>query len=89
MTIDFGRRQVMAAGRPISLTVSEFEILALLARHPGWVYTRQQIIDQIRGQDYMVTERLVDVQVFGLRKKMASAGELIETVRGIGYRFKE
>ncbi|MEJ2688612.1 MAG: response regulator transcription factor [Deltaproteobacteria bacterium] len=89
LTIDFSRRQVMADERAITLTVSEFEILTLLARHPGWVYTRQQIIDQIRGQDYTVTERLVDVQVFGLRKKMGSTGELIETVRGIGYRFKE
>lgn len=89
LTVDLGRRQVNVEGRTISLTVSEFEILALLARHPGWVYTRQQIIDQIRGQDYTVTERLIDVQVFGLRKKMGRAGELIETVRGIGYRFKE
>ena len=89
LTIDFSRRLVVVKDRAINLTVSEFEILALLARHPGWVYTRQQIIDQIRGQDYVVTERLVDVQVFGLRKKMGSAGELIETVRGIGYRFKE
>jgi len=89
LSIDFSRRQVIVDGRPLSLTVSEFDILTLLARRPGWVYTRQQIIDRIRGQDYTVTERLIDVQVFGLRKKLGPAGELIETVRGIGYRFKE
>ena len=89
LTVDFTRRHVISEGRTLTLTVSEFDILALLARHPGWVYTRQQIIDQIRGHDYTVTERLVDVQVFGLRKKLGGNGELIETVRGIGYRFKE
>ena len=89
LNIDFLRRQVTAGGKTIILTVSEFEIIALLARRPGWVFTRQQIIDRIRGQDYTVTERLIDVQIFGLRKKLGSAGELIQTVRGIGYRFKE
>ena len=89
LNIDFLRRQVTVGGKTIILTVSEFEIIALLARRPGWVFTRQQIIDRIRGQDYTVTERLIDVQIFGLRKKLGSAGELIQTVRGIGYRFKE
>jgi len=89
LSIDFSRRLVTVEDRPLSLTVSEFDILTLLASRPGWVYTRQQIIDRIRGQDYTVTERLIDVQVFGLRKKLGPAGELIETVRGIGYRFKE
>ncbi|EKD28433.1 MAG: hypothetical protein ACD_79C00301G0003, partial [uncultured bacterium] len=56
---------------------------------PGWVFTRYQIVDAIRGEEYPVTDRAVDVQIVGLRKKMGTYGELIETVRGIGYRFKE
>jgi len=89
LTIDFSRRLVLYGDKSIALTVSEFDILALLARRPGWVFTRQQIIDHIRGQDYTVTDRLIDVQVFGLRKKLGRAGEMIQTVRGIGYRFRE
>ncbi|MDP3695030.1 MAG: winged helix-turn-helix domain-containing protein, partial [Desulfocapsaceae bacterium] len=65
-----------------------FSILDLLARRPGWVFSRQQIIDGVRGYDYVITPRAVDVQVFGLRKKLGASGECIETVRGIGYRMK-
>jgi len=61
----------------------------VLVRRPGWVFTRQQIIDAVRGHDYAVTQRMIDVQVFSLRKKLGKAGENIETVRGIGYRFKD
>ncbi|MFO8165412.1 MAG: winged helix-turn-helix domain-containing protein [Desulfatiglandales bacterium] len=66
-----------------------FFVLKLLMRRPGWVFTRGQIIDSVKGTDYPVTDRSVDVQITGLRKKMKSAGTYIETVRGIGYRFKE
>ncbi len=89
LTIDPARHEVKYQDQPIPLTPSEFAILSFLARRPGWVFTRQQIIDNIRGYDFTVTPRAVDVQVFGLRKKMAEAGDLIETVRGIGYRFRE
>lgn len=75
-------------GELLDLTVSEFNILGLLASKPDLVFTRQQIIDNIRGYGYEVTPRAVDVQIHGLRKKLKSAGELIETVRGVGYRFK-
>jgi two-component system phosphate regulon response regulator PhoB len=71
----------------LDLTYTEFEILLLLASHPGWVFTRYQIIDKIRGDTYPVTDRAVDFQVVGLRKKMGSKGKLIETIRGVGYRF--
>ena len=64
-------------------------MLLYLSQRPGWVFTRQQIVDAIRGQDYAVTERSVDVQIVGLRKKLGSQSELIQTVRGVGYRFKE
>jgi two-component system phosphate regulon response regulator PhoB len=60
-----------------------------LARRPGWVFSREQIISAVKGQDYPVTDRSVDVQIVGLRKKLGDAGNLIETVRGVGYRFRE
>ena len=69
------------------LTFSEFQILYLLAGHPGWVFTRYQIIDKIRGDNYPVTDRSVDFQIVGLRKKLGDASKLIKTVRGVGYRF--
>jgi len=89
LTIHSGRHEVNLDGVSISLTGTEFTILQLLAEKAGWVFTRQQIIDHIRGYDYLITPRSVDVQIFGLRKKLGSAGHLIETVRGIGYRMKE
>ena len=87
LKIDSGRHEVQVEGVEIKLTMTEFSILALLAGRPGWVFSRQQIIDAVRGYDYMVTPRAIDVQIFGLRKKLRSAGKYIETVRGIGYRF--
>ena len=83
------RHEVLVDEKPVQLTATEFTILLLLARRPGWVFSRQQIIDQVRGYDYSVTPRAVDVQIFGLRKKLGNTGKYIETVRGIGYRLKE
>ncbi len=88
IVIDPKRYEVVVAGVLVALTVTEFSILDLLARRPGWVFSRQQIIDGVRGYDYVITPRAVDVQVFGLRKKLGEAGEYIETVRGVGYRMK-
>lgn len=73
----------------LSLTATEFRILHFLSQSPGWVFTRQQIVETVHGDDYPVTERSIDVQVAGLRKKLGSSSDYIETVRGIGYRFKE
>ena len=73
----------------VSLTATEFNILLLLMRRTGWVFTRNQIIDEVKGDDYPVTDRSVDVQIVGLRKKLGSSGVYIDTVRGVGYRFKE
>ncbi|MCO5044726.1 MAG: response regulator transcription factor [Kiritimatiellae bacterium] len=84
-----GRHEALIDEKPISLTVTEFRILHLLARRPGWVFTRQQIVDGVRGEEYAVTERAVDVQIVGLRKKLGAYGKNIETVRGIGYRLKD
>jgi len=88
ITIDPNRYEVLVGEEAIILTVTEFSILELLARRPGWVFNRQQIIDGVRGYDYVITPRAVDVQVFGLRKKLGEAGKYIETVRGIGYRMQ-
>lgn len=84
-----GRHEVTVGGKAVDLTASEFGILHFLARRPGWVFTRYQIVDAVHGDDYPVTERSVDVQIVGLRKKLKKAGDAIETVRGIGYRFKD
>ena len=80
--------EVWIENNKIELTFTEFQILHLLASHPGWVFTRYQMIDKIRGENYPVIDRSVDFQIVGLRKKMGKSGNLIETIRGVGYRFK-
>jgi two-component system, OmpR family, alkaline phosphatase synthesis response regulator PhoP len=84
-----GRHEVLLNGEALDLTYTEFKLLHFLARKPGWAFTRGQIVDAVKGEDYPVTERSVDVQVVGLRKKLGDFGANIETVRGVGYRFKE
>lgn len=84
-----GRHEVLIKGKRVDLTFTEFRVLQFLSRRPGWVYTRQQIVDAVRGEDYAVTDRSVDVQIVGLRKKLGTCGKYIETVRGVGYRFME
>jgi two-component system, OmpR family, alkaline phosphatase synthesis response regulator PhoP len=89
LVIHPGRHEVLLRGSPVDLTYTEFKLLHFLARKPGWAFTRGQIVDAVKGEDYPVTERSVDVQVVGLRKKLGDFGVNIETVRGVGYRFKE
>ncbi len=89
LVIDSARHEVLVEGVPKALTASEFKILYFLARRPGWVFTRDQIISSIRGDDYPVTDRSVDVQIVGLRKKLGESGAYIQSVRVVGYRFKE
>lgn len=89
LVIHPGRHEVLVDSQPVELTFTEFRILHCLARRPGWVFTRYQIVDAVRGEGYPVTDRSVDVQIVGLRKKLGSAGKHIETVRGVGYRFAE
>lgn len=88
LEINKGRHEVKLKEEPLHLTMTEFGILSLLAGKPGWVFTRQQIIDSVRGYDFLITPRAIDVQIFGLRKKLGSSGGKIETVRGVGYRFR-
>lgn len=89
LVIHPGRREVLLTGQPVELTYTEFQVLYYLAKRPGWVLTRSQIVDAVRGTDYPVTDRSVDVQIVGLRKKLDPYGDYIQTVRGVGYRFKE
>lgn len=89
LEIDQDRHEVFWKGNPVLLTASEFSLLALLASSPGRVYTRNQIISSIRGDDYPVTERSIDVQIASLRRKMGDGGSAIKTVWGIGYSYQE
>ena len=89
MVIHPGRHEVRIEGSPVTLSSTEFRVLYFLASRPGWVFSRQQILDGVHGDNYAITDRAVDVQIVGLRKKLGEAGKYIETVRGVGYRFKE
>lgn len=89
LVIHPGRHEVLVKGKLVDLTFTEFRVLQFLARRPGWVYTRAQIVDAVKGEDYPVTDRSVDVQIVGLRRKLGTCGSYIDTVRGVGYRFKE
>ncbi|MFH2037700.1 MAG: response regulator [Candidatus Zixiibacteriota bacterium] len=89
LSIDPGKHQVKINESVLNLTNTEFRLLFYLARRPGWVFTRDQIVNSVRGEDAIITDRSIDVHVAGLRKKMGEYGDYIETVRGVGYRFKE
>ncbi|GIX46296.1 MAG: DNA-binding response regulator [Candidatus Tectimicrobiota bacterium] len=88
LVIHPGRHQVLVAGQVAALTPTEFRILHLLARRPGWVFTRAQIVARVQGEEAAVTERAVDVHIVALRRKLGPCAGLIETIRGVGYRFK-
>ncbi len=89
LLIHIGRHEVYIKDTKIDLTFSEFVTLCLFVKNLGWVYTRNQIIDAVHGDNYPVTDRSIDVLIVSLRKKLGEYGKLIETVRGIGYRFKD
>ena len=89
LTIDLERYEVSAAGRRVTLTYKEFQLLALLASNPGRVYTREALLSQVWGYDYLGGTRTVDVHVRRLRSKVESPGRsFIETIWNVGYRFK-
>jgi len=89
ITIHPGRHEVLLDGERIELTPSEFRLLQVLAKRPGWVFTRTQIAEAMHGDDYPVTDRSVDVHIVALRKKLGASGAYIKTVRGVGYKLKE
>ncbi|MBN1224762.1 MAG: response regulator transcription factor [Candidatus Aminicenantes bacterium] len=88
LTIDLAAYAVKVAGKDVRLTKTEFDIVALLAGRPNQVFTRARILEHVRSDNYPITERVVDYQVTGLRKKLGLAGDYIKTVRGVGYKFE-
>ncbi len=89
LSIHSGKREVKIKDSSIPLTNMEFNILHFLASNQGWAYSRSQIVSAVRGENFAVTDRSVDTLIVGLRKKLGDHSALIETVRGVGYRFKE
>jgi len=88
LAIDTGRFEVRFKGRRIELTPTEFRILAILAERPGWVFTRDQLLDKLWQEDKIVLDRTIDVHIRHLREKLGEGGKLIKTVRGIGYKLE-
>jgi two-component system phosphate regulon response regulator PhoB len=88
LSIDIERHTAFLGETPLDLLATELAILAQFMSHPDIVFPRQKLIIAIRGNDYPVTNRSVDVQIVGLRKKLKEAGDMIETIRGVGYRFR-
>ena len=89
LVIHPGRHLVQVDGQSVELSATEFRVLRVFARKPGWVFTREQILDAVHGDNYAITNRAVDVHIVNLRRRLGIAGEYIETVRGVGYRLKE
>jgi two-component system phosphate regulon response regulator PhoB len=89
ISIDDDRHQVEVDGVLVALTLTEYKLLRFLAQHPGRVFTRTQILNNIQDEHVIVIDRAIDVHVAAVRKKLGEAGALIETVRGVGYRFKD
>ena len=88
LKLDAARHEAFYNGKSLDLHATEFALLKHFLSHPDIVFSRNQIIAAIKGPDYPVTDRSVDVQILGLRKKLKEAGDMIETIRGVGYRFK-
>ena len=89
VVIDKKRMLVKASGKELSLTTSEFQLLDFLIQKPGWVFKRNQLLEACKGEDNFVTDRTIDVLIVSLRKKLGNLSHLIETVRGVGYKFKD
>jgi two-component system phosphate regulon response regulator PhoB len=88
LVIDDERHEVQLEGALVQLTLTEYKLLRFLARNPGRVFTRTQILDNIQDEQVLVVDRAIDVHVAALRRKLGDAGAFIETIRGVGYRFK-
>jgi two-component system phosphate regulon response regulator PhoB len=86
--IDARRHEVLVDGVTVNLTATEFKLVHFLAQHPGWVFTRDQLMGKVMGHDNFIIDRNIDVHIQAVRKKLGSHRDLIETIRGIGYRFK-
>ena len=88
-SLDLAKRKFKLSDKEIELTYSEFQIMELFITKPGQVFTRSKIVDLVRGQNHAISDRSVDVQIVGLRKKLGGFGSMIETVRGVGYRIND
>ncbi|MDR1574856.1 MAG: response regulator transcription factor [Treponema sp.] len=88
LKLDAARHEALCGGKRLDLFPTEFSLLRHFLSHPDIVFSRNQIIAAVRGNDYPVTDRSVDVQILGLRKKLGEAGDMIETIRGVGYRLR-
>ncbi len=89
LTIDLGRHEATVAGQLLTLTPTEMRLLHFLASHPGRVFPRSHLLSRVIGEDAIVTDRNIDVHVRALRQKLGEAADVIETVRGVGYRFAD
>ncbi len=88
LAIEPGRRRVLCRGRLVDLTATEYSVLTFLTGQPDKAWTRQEILDGVHQGCFAITERAIDVQIVGIRRKLGDAGRCIETVRGVGYRFR-
>jgi DNA-binding response OmpR family regulator len=89
LVVDRSRHQVLVDGAAVDFTPTEFRLAHLLASHPGRVFTREQLLSRVIGEGAFVVDRNIDVHIRGIRAKLGEHRELIETVRGVGYRFKD
>ena len=89
LALDLLKHKIVYAGKTVALTAIEFDILEFLSRSPGRVYTREQILDNVWKEGKFIVDRAVDVHIRGLRKKLGRGEDYVETVRGVGYRFKD
>ncbi|MGE0757368.1 MAG: response regulator [Pirellulaceae bacterium] len=87
--VDRARHRATCDGRPVQLTRSEFRLLDTLIRQPGRVFKRSELIDAALGEDTMAMERTIDVHIRALRRKLGEKADVIQTVRGVGYRFRD
>jgi len=89
VVIDMGRHEVQVEGESVVFTATEFRLLHFLASHPGRVFTRDQLLSRVIGEDAYVIDRNIDVHIRSIRKKLGEHLDLIETIRGVGYRFRD
>nr|MBP7563527.1 response regulator transcription factor [Candidatus Cloacimonadota bacterium] len=86
--MNLNKYEVKVKGKKVDLTTTEFKILRLLSEKPGWVYSRDQLLDYLWGNDKIVVDRTIDVHIKNLREKLGSAGEYIKNIRGVGYKLE-
>jgi DNA-binding response OmpR family regulator len=89
LTIDLSKYQVLINNKKIALTTTEFKLLSVLAARPGWVFNRQQLLDELWDFDKVVIDRTIDVHIRNLRKKLGKYGEYIKSLHGVGYKFEK